>query len=573
MHMPIFKRNTSEICSFVCSYFLIYFLSSCAQVGSPSGGAKDNIPPKIAKSTPLNYSANFKDDYLELTFDEYVQIKDLQNQLIISPPLVQKPVPKIKGKSIIIKFEEELKTNTTYTFNFGSSIVDLNEGNVLDSNVFVFSTGTFVDSLEVHGILKNATDAVPVKDIAIMLYESENDSVPYLEPPLYITKTKADGTFSLKNLKKGNFRIFALKDQNNNLLYDQPGELIAFNEQLINPASASLIELSLFEEQIQKQYLKKAGFRHYGRIDFIFNLPPEDLQITPLNNSFKKAWFIEESAKDTISYWLTDIEGMDSLHLNLKAKGLSDTLISIPIGKKEAAGIAGTGRKMGSSKAKPLKMELSPVAGLTDGLNPKDFFSLDFSHPVTDYDIKKMILTKGKDTLVFRAEMDGKNPRRLNVIYPFEQDSTYQFRLDSASVRDIFQLTNDSIVFPFKVKNMSIFGTLSVKLIAPDRSHQFVVRIFKNKDFLLREDIAKHNQVIKYDMLDPGPYHLMVILDENNSGKWDTGNYLEKRQPEKVLFYTEKIDVRSSWDLELEWDLFGNPTKGKNLKPAGSEKK
>jgi uncharacterized protein (DUF2141 family) len=563
MHMRVFKVNIRKICTILGSSVFLYLLSSCAQVGSPSGGAKDNVPPKIIKSEPENFSANFKDDRLELTFDEYVQIKDLQNQLIISPPLKQRPVPKIKGKAIIIKFEEELRPNTTYSFNFGSSIVDINEGNMLDSNVFVFSTGTFVDSLQIHGTLKNATDAAPVKDIAIMLYDSENDSVPYLEQPLYITKTKADGRFSLNNLKSGNYRVFALKDQNNNFLYDQPGELIAFQEQLIDPSIEQLIELFLFEEQIQKQFLKKAGKRQYGRIDLVFNLPPKDLEVSPINHSFKKAWFIEESSQDTVSYWLTDIGELDSLHLKIRAKGLADTLVSIPIGKKEASVSAGTGRKAGATKTKPLTLETFSNASMSEGLNPGEYFTVEFSHPVADYDVSKMILLKGSDTLSFQAELEDKNLRKLRIKYLFEQDSSYQFKIDSASVVDIFNLANDSAAFSFKVKNVAAFGSMSLKLIVPESNHQFIVQLFKDKEVVLSEGIVKHNQTVKYEKLDPGSYYLKVIWDENNNGKWDTGNYLEKRQPEKVMFFTDKITVRSSWDLELDWDLTGASEESK----------
>ncbi len=182
-----------------CRYLLFaacIFVYSCAKVGSPSGGAKDEEPPKIVKSIPLNYSTGFSSKKIELTFDEFIQLKNIQQELITSPPLDEMPVTKLKGKSLVIELNNELKENTTYTLYFGNAIVDNNEGNPIPNFEFVFSTGAHVDSLSVTGKLVNAFNLQPEKDpVYIMLYDNLNDSAPYLEIPAFIGKTRDVGSF------------------------------------------------------------------------------------------------------------------------------------------------------------------------------------------------------------------------------------------------------------------------------------------------------------------------------------------------------------------------------------------
>lgn len=215
---------------------LVFCLTSCAQQGSLTGGAKDEKPPEVVSSTPANYTTHFKSDHIEITFNEYFDLKDIAKQLVVSPPMAKKPDFKVKGKTLEINFKDSLQPNRTYAINFGDALVDLNEGNPIKNFQFVFSTGSTIDSLQVGGRVIQALDSKPAEDILVMLYNGNADSLPLKTTPLYLSRTDKEGKFTLKNLAGGSYKIFALKDGNNNLMFDQPTEAVAFQDSLITPS-------------------------------------------------------------------------------------------------------------------------------------------------------------------------------------------------------------------------------------------------------------------------------------------------------------------------------------------------
>ena len=222
---------------------LIFLCWNCAQQGSPSGGPIDEDPPVVIESEPLNYSTNFDAKKIRISFDEYIVLENVNQQLIVSPPMEEQPEVKLRKKTIIIEFEEELKTNTTYTFNFGDAIKDLHEGNKLQNFEYVFSTGEVLDSMSVRGTLKYAeTLEVPEEPFSIMLYTDLRDSVPLLDIPLYVGRSNDSGVFSVNNLRPDRYKVFALKDGNNNFLFDLPSEEIAFLD------SSLLVDASFIRE-------------------------------------------------------------------------------------------------------------------------------------------------------------------------------------------------------------------------------------------------------------------------------------------------------------------------------------
>jgi hypothetical protein len=354
--------------------YITAFLSvvyGCAKVGSPTGGIKDVTPPEIIESKPANYSTDFNSKKIEITFDEYIQLKNIQQELLTSPPLKEKPENRLMGKSLVVDLNNELKENTTYTLNFGNAIADNNEGNVLANYEFVFSTGDHVDSMSVTGKLVNAFNLKPEEDpVFIMLYENLTDSAPYIDIPSFIGKTNKDGSFAVNNIKADTLRIFALKDANSNLLFDASNENIAFidssfilSPELIEttlyyladsllPADsidedlklrgfvidsisgdtvkveeklkyALHVNLYLFQEENIYQYLTTKEREAREKLIFEFKRPLYDsLEIVPLNFTRGNEWFIKEksAANDTIVYWIKDslIINTDTLSLQLK---------------------------------------------------------------------------------------------------------------------------------------------------------------------------------------------------------------------------------------------------------------
>jgi hypothetical protein len=353
-----FLRFMSDLLFIELPATMLLFTLGCAKVGAPTGGIRDTTPPRYIQGTPENKSVNFNRKEIEFEFDEYIQLKDLNKELIISPPLKARPVVRIRDKSIRMNLNNELLPNTTYTVNFGNAISDLNEGNLLPDFDFVFSTGDLLDTLSVTGKTLNAFDHKPAKkeeEIMVMLYENLSDSAPLIELPRYLGRANKDGLFSINNVHADTFRILALKDINSNLLFNPETDAIAFLDSfiIINPetvkpihfikdtikiknpeikssrnqkknTSETITDTTIFQgkmlnainvslyyfQEIANQVFLTARKRDLPeKLMFTFSRSLHDsLQIVPLNFQPSENWYISEvSAKnDSIIYWITD---------------------------------------------------------------------------------------------------------------------------------------------------------------------------------------------------------------------------------------------------------------------------
>ena len=296
-------------------------LGSCAQIVTPSGGLKDVVPPKVIAYSPDSASINFRGKFIKIDFDEYFTLSDLNKQLIISPPLENMPDIKMKGKSLLITINEKenLSPNTTYAINFGNAIRDLNENNIKENFKYIFSTGSFIDSLSVEGNVMNAFDNKVEKGVFVLLYNNFEDSIVYNNLPNYFTKTKEDGSFKIDNIKEGVFKIVALKDENANYKYDGESEKIGFVTDTINSLSDKPIQLKLFNEIPSKIFIKKRMYNSYGQLLFVFNASADSVGFQPLNHVFGKDNVLLDYSleKDSVTYWFRNIE-KDSLILQIK---------------------------------------------------------------------------------------------------------------------------------------------------------------------------------------------------------------------------------------------------------------
>ncbi|PKP18926.1 MAG: hypothetical protein CVU07_00920, partial [Bacteroidetes bacterium HGW-Bacteroidetes-23] len=296
--------------------------TGCAKRGFITGGMKDTIPPILKLSEPKNFSTNFKGNVIKLQFDEYVKLKDINKQLIISPPMKTQPLisPMVASKEITITIKDTLLENTTYSFNFGKSIQDNNEGNPYQQFKYIFSTGTYIDSLEINGTIKDAFDSKTDNFVSVMLYEKNekfNDSVVYKEFPRYITNTlDSSKTFKLENLKEGNYLLVAMKDVSSNNKFDPKSDKIAFFSETITVPSESAYELELFKEVLPFKPMKPSqasGNRiivgHEGKAD---NLKTE----LKNGNEIIPTIVTPFQGKDSVQIWFKPIK-TDSLSLKI----------------------------------------------------------------------------------------------------------------------------------------------------------------------------------------------------------------------------------------------------------------
>ncbi|MFN8206773.1 MAG: Ig-like domain-containing protein [Bacteroidales bacterium] len=578
-------------------FFLL--LTHCAKVGTFSGGDKDSIPPVLVASRPEIGSLHFDSKKIELDFDEYLSLKSLPQEFLVSPPLKNKPVTKLKGKSLLIEIEDTLLPNTTYTLNFGNAVADFTEGNPIHNFEYVFSTGAFIDSFTFKGKIFNAIDSKPPKEqVLVMLFENLADSAPYKEIPLYAGRVDKEGIFALHNLRPDTFRVFALADANSNMRFDPPDEAIAFADTLLIlhpdlfkmadtaivvpdtlPAVASdstltdtlppkkeyalSLELALFKEKNKKQYLSDSKRIDDKSLSFTFSLPLRDtFSVTPLDTFLLDPWaFVEASPRnDTLIYWIRDsllykkeILKMLVAHADLDSMGMpftrTDTM-DFRFTPKQAP------KRKKDQPPPPLRSQLGisiPNPRLLDLYSPLIFLS---PLPVDSIKPENIVLNELVDSIEkpvkFSFSRDSLHPRTLYIRAAWKEESKYQCIVFPQAVKNMYGIPVDTLKMEFSVQKLDYYGKL---IVSVNKINTPVVLQLLDGEKLVRQIASPAKNKINFDFLNPKKYTLKAIEDLNGNGMWDTGDYLKGIQPERVLFYKELIEIRSNWDLDVEIDM------------------
>ncbi|HKR03056.1 MAG TPA: Ig-like domain-containing protein [Bacteroidia bacterium] len=544
MNQKFFLSHCLCFCRQLIFTSVLFLLFSCANRVIPSGGEKDVIPPKIISSSPENYSVNFDKKEIEVEFDEFIQLTDLNKQLIISPLIDPLPEITTNKKSLRIKFDNPLKENTTYTFNFGSAIADVHEKNIFENFLLVFSTGDYLDSLSVSGKVVNAENLVTEKGILVMLYNENEDSVPYKKVPDYFAKTDSSGKYEINNISSGSFKIFALKDKNSNYLYDTPDETIAFSDSLVVMSDSAKKDLKLFTNPPGKIRLKNSLTEERGRLRLNFNSRAEDITVKAISIE-KKPWQLEEysTGKDTLILWMSDTT-LDSMKVALlQNEQPFDTALFVL-------------KRNSSGKGLPGKTFLFSSNVSAGTLDPGKEPMLMFTHPVEHTDESKIIFRK--DSVIssgVKINFSDSVKRNLVMKYNWKENEHYELIFLPGAFKDIFNVENDTAKFSFRLKPVTEFGSVLLKIKTDEKSANYIVQLVNDKDQMIREKNITSSGVINFEFLIPGTYQVKIIYDDNKNNRWDAGNYLKKIQPENVVYYKEKITVRANWDLEQEWDL------------------
>lgn len=594
---------------------------SCAKVGSPVGGPKDITPPKVVETKPPENSVKFAPEKkIIIEFDEFIQLESIFQELILSPPLEDQVLATLRGKSVVVQFPKEtVFDSTTYTLSFGNAIVDNNEGNVLKNYEFVFSLKDYIDSLSVEGTVVNSFNHKPDEErMFVMLYRNMNDSVPYLEKPRYVSRTDEQGNFRLHNLEAGRYRLFGLKDANNNMLFDIPSEQIAFNDSIIDltperfsedlvvedsiilksllgladTASMDSIlldsaqidsilathrkytfrtEMVFFTEVIKNQYMTNYLRPQPEKLFFSFNEKLKDsLTIEPLGIEHADNWYLPDVNEnmDTLIYWITDTSMISNDSLRLKLDYYvydsvgeyilqTDTLLMMTQKEKRTT-------RRGRGKDEEAK----------EGEGPK---YLTVNHNVkntTSFDVNKKIIL-GTPTPSFKINTDRINfymiKDTLEISYDFnltpdtnsiysyvidynpEELTSYKLTILDSAITDIYGSTNDTTYIMFKTQALDYYGVLTMNMSNIDQP--VILQLLNEEEKVIKEKFLSSDKYVRFEFLQPQNYMLKLILDKNDNGKWDTGNYLQKLQPEKVIYYKQIINVRSNWEIEQNWML------------------
>lgn len=524
-----------------CVVFTISIVVSCANRGTPSGGDKDITPPKIIKSVPENFSTNFNASEIRIYFDEYIKIKNVQRQLIISPPMDPQPDITPLGsasKYIKIKILDTLQPNTTYAFNFGQSIVDNNEENPYSYYRYVFSTGSYIDSLSVKGLIVDAKNRTADKFVSVMLYDIDStftDSIVYKKKPKYITNTlDSTTTFNLENLKAGKYLMVAMKDENSNYTFQQKTDKIAFHNEVITVPTDSAFTLKLFKEEIDFKAFKPKQIAGQ-KIAFGYEGEYKDMRIDILENKPSNFEYLitKDKSADSLYYWYKPKFELDSTRFIIKNKTYTDTLVH---------------------KFRDLDKDSLIVSALQSGtLSFNKGFAIEGNIPFTAIDERKIsILDKDSIKVAFNTTKDS---LANSFIFNFEktEGNNYKIQMLPEALTDFFGNTNDTLNYSIRTKSKSDYGDVRVTL--KNAVYPVIVQLTNEKGDVKAERYSTKSEPLDFRHLEPSNYYLRVIYDANSNKKYDTGSYLQKRQPERVSYYNELIELSANWERIYEFTL------------------
>jgi uncharacterized protein (DUF2141 family) len=526
--------------------FTAALVTSCAKRGSITGGAKDTIPPYIISSSPENMTTSFKGSEIKINFNEYIKIKDVNKQLIISPPMEYPPDITPMGsasKFINIKIKDTLKENTTYSFNFGQSITDNNEGNPYSQFKFIFSTGTYIDSLALKGRIKDAYSNKTDNFVTVMLYEANetfNDSTIFKERPRYVTNTlDSVVVFALENLKQGKYHMIAIKDKANNYKFDPKADKIGFLNQTVDVPNDTVYQLELFTEIRPFRAIKPVQ-TNSNRLYAGYEGDYRGMKVEVKNGTGTEA----------IRTLTTKVKDKDSLQVWLPRKLEADSL-KVTVTHRDSI-------KNFTTKFKQMKPadSLTVEAMQKGGLHFRESFTLLPSTPLVNIDSTKIRLIN-KDSVAVKYSYKYDDFKQ-ELVFDFEkkEEQRYTFTLMPGALKDFYDKENDTLTYKLATKTYTDYGNLRLTM-ANVKRYPFMLEVIGASDKVVATYYSENETKINFDNLLPDKYTLRVYYDDNKNKEWDTGNYLLKVQPEEMIYFPKVIDVRANWDPEETFDISG----------------
>jgi len=610
--MTHISSNTRNILHLLAGLLLCIVLANCANVMSPTGGPRDEDPPEILRSNPPNYSPNYDGEQIRVYFDEYITLHNLRQQLLVSPPLENDPDIRVRGRSIIIDIKDELRPNTTYNIFLGDAIRDITEGNAIPNFQYVFSTGDYVDSLSLGGMVIDAYTLDPAEGISVMLYDDIYDSIPYKERPVYFAKTNKEGLFTISNMAEGEYLIFVLADVNTNFLYDLPNEKIAFLDSLVRPGFVAeekeeeegereggreegregereglpFYTLYLFQEADTVQRVTGTNIVKKGQIEFSFRVPFDSVCVRDLGGVLGDDWHIAEfnAERNKLTMWFSE-PGTDTLFIELFDGIHSLDTITTAVRPRVPRG------RTAEEMDVPEPLTITPSARRGRTIPYFMPLTIEASAPVESIDPEKITLMT-EDSLALDVSFRfSDHVRRTLVMEPKpEQGQSYILEIMPGAFTDIFGTSNDTLLTNYAATTLEDYSVVTLNLgfntatgienisdaysLSGDQGRfnpaagieneertafSYILQLTDRTGNIIHEKTVPGAGRYRFENLTAGSYGFRLIEDRNGNGKWDTGNYLKGIQPERVFVYTDTLQVRANWEDELSWEIKINP--------------
>jgi hypothetical protein len=517
------------------SIYLIFFvvvclLAGCAQVVAPTGGQKDNTPPKVLRTVPKDQTTQFNSKRIYIYFDEYIQLNNPNQQVVISPQIDPSPEFTVMGKSIVITLADSLRKNTTYNINFGNAIVDLNEQNPLTGYTYSFATGDFIDSFVVSGAASQAFNLSACKACVAALYDANlyTDSTLLTQKPMYFSKTDDAGTFSIRNLPDRSFKLFVFQDDNKNLKWDK-NELIGFENKIINPSDSAFYKIKTFNQDLyQVNTLLDTISTANGCFNFVF-YKLSNIQITnDLGLHQQVLYKPGEKYFDTLQVFIADTAVLPSFSVTY-----ADTTYSIKM------------RKSRVSRLPSFQLTMNNQVDI------KDSIQLILKNPLYSFDTSYMRLFEDTTPLKYHYYVDSVKNTVL-VYYEWKEGKKYKFEVADSAMYDIYKQTNEKKILEWNAKTVKDYANLMIHINDVDSNIQYIIQLMSEDEKLIYKSyyITKNND-IEWAYVPPTKIKIKIIIDENKNGIWDNGNINNWKQPEKVVYYKDLVSLRAYWDMEI----------------------
>lgn len=538
------NKTISRSFDFLIILWVCLLLFSCASTKNPQGGPRDTTPPKVVTITPKNLSTNFSAKKIVIEFNEYTKLQNEFKEFSISPEQERPPILKTKFKKLEITLQDSLEKNTTYTLNFGKSITDLNEGNILKNFSYVFSTGASLDSLSISGNVKNALTGKNEVDATVFILPLQKDSLVGKKRPNIYTSTDSAGNFKLKNLRKGTYKIYALKENGGgDKIYQQNSDEIGFiKTPLVLTQNIDSLKIAVFKELPEKFRVTDRKLNADGSISMVFNQKlkkPSIVVSEPAKiNEDKTVRF--NKTNDSVKVWLADLS-FDSLKLAIYDTDKKLEEVKFTRGKKD-------------TYLRNIQITDNTTNGL---LNPNRTLNLYFNLPIQKIDVNKIVLLEDSiQKSGFTITTDSTDVLTYVVKYPWKKKENYILKIGNEAITGVFKSTNKEINKKFSLANSDDYGTLMLTVKVPDTTLSYILEIVnEKKENVVSSLLINKNQTLTFANYKAGIYYARIIYDENKNGIWDTGNVSKGLQPEKIWYETKELSIRANWDRKETIDI------------------